>query len=287
MTGFGKAACRINNMQLAVELRCLNGKGLDLGLKMPAAFRAREQEIRLMLTSGLQRGKVELIISIEGQNNSGAFALNKVLMERYYRELKSFSEALGEPVSGELIPAILRLPDVIQQEQQSLSEGDWQMLEEAIREALAQCQQYRSSEGAVLERDFRLRIGNIHKLLELLRPMDVGRRETIRERLLKNLEKLQLSEGPDLNRFEQELLYYLEKFDITEEIVRLENHLQYFSDSLNDETSGGKKLAFIAQEIGREVNTIGSKANDAGIQQLVVQMKDELEKVKEQIMNIL
>ena len=287
MTGYGKAACRFGDLQVNVELRCLNGKGLDLNLKMPAVFRGREQEIRALLSSALERGKAELVISINGQNNTGAFALNKALMERYYRELKDFAEAMGEPASEELIPAILRLPEIVQQDQQALDDTGWQSLEQAIGEALTQCDRYRVSEGSTLAGDFALRIQHIARLLEALRPLDTGRREAVRDRLMASLEKLQLGEALDQNRFEQELIYYLEKLDITEELVRLENHIAYFSDCLEDESSGGKKLGFIAQEIGREINTIGSKANDAAIQKIVVQMKDELEKIKEQLMNIL
>ena len=287
MTGFGKASCQLPDKTINIEVRALNGKNLDIGLKVPQLYKENEQEIRSLLSTALSRGKIELYINIDSHNAASAYRLNKPLLEKYYLELSNFVREVGAPESNDLIPAILRLPDVFQQEDRTPDETEWNALLEALQQALEQTNAYRISEGAHLEKDLQERNVIISKLLQEIEPLEAGRTTAMREKLHKALEALNDKNNYDPNRFEQELIYYLEKLDITEEKVRLQKHLEYFSDTLAAESSSGKKLGFITQEIGREINTIGSKANDAGIQRIVVEMKDELEKIKEQLMNIL
>lgn len=287
MTGYGKAQCQIEGISASIEVKSLNGKTLDINLKIPALFKSREQEIRSMIGRRLVRGKIEFSISTNGQNNALGFTLNKALLEKYYHELKDFAHQAGAPVQDNLIPAILRLPEVVQYETRELSTDAWESLLKHIDGVLQDCDQYRISEGTHLKADLEERIKTISGLLKDIPPLEKHRIKTLRQRLMKSLEALRHIPAPDPNRFEQEIMYYLEKLDITEEIVRLKKHLHYFSETMNEPEAGGKKLGFITQEIGREINTIGSKANDAAIQKVVVEMKDELEKIKEQLMNIL
>ncbi len=287
MTGYGKSTCQLANTAVSIELKSLNSKTLDISLRIPGCFKSKEQEIRSLAGQHLGRGKIELVIAVDGLNNDNAYTLNKALIEKYYRELSDVADKLDVPVSSDLIPAILRLPEVIQQEAQHVPEEDWQLLFQALKECMQQCDHYRITEGAHLGEDLHMRTGKIAALADTIRPLEENRRRAIRTKLLKGLESLTDITAHDPNRFEQELLYYIEKLDITEELVRLKQHLGYFVTTMSDPVSGGKKLTFIAQEIGREINTIGSKANDAAIQKVVVEMKDELEKIKEQLMNIL
>ncbi len=287
MTGYGKSQCQLPDMSVSIEVKSLNGKTLDINLKVPGLFKSKEQEIRSLIGRHLCRGKTELSISVDSESNANMYALNRSLMDKYYEELKDFAARAGASVSDHLIPAILRLPEVVQQEEQSLGDNEWETLMQGVIAALLQCDEHRLSEGAHLEKDLKLRIHNISVLLDALPALEKTRIESLRERLLKNLESLKDLPSPDPGRFEQEMLYYLEKLDLTEEVVRLRKHLAYFTDTMSETISGGKKLGFISQEIGREINTIGSKANDAEIQKVVVEMKDELEKIKEQLMNIL
>ncbi len=287
MTGYGKGHCQIEDISVSIEVKSLNGKTLDINLKIPALFKSKEQEVRSLISRRLERGKIELSISTNGQNNAITFALNKALMEKYYNELSGFAEQVGSPVPDGLIPAILRLPEVVQHEARELNKESWASLFKSIEDVLADCDQYRVSEGAHLKIDLENRIKTITDLLEEIPPLEKNRTKTLKQRLLKSLEALKGLPSPDPNRFEQEIIYYLEKLDITEETVRLKKHLQYFTDTMAEPEAGGKKLGFISQEIGREINTIGSKANDAAIQKVVVEMKDELEKIKEQLMNVL
>ncbi len=287
MTGYGKSTCQHSHKTLTVEIRSLNSKTLDVNLKLPYIYKSKEQELRSLLGKKLSRGKVELLITIESKDESAAYSLNTSLMKKYYLELTAFSREYDIPVTDSLLPAILRLPEVYTQQTETLDQEEWGQLQQAVEEALDDTISYRQSEGRHLEKDLRDRIGKLKSLLTQIPPLEKQRREDIRKRLSAALEELKDVATPDPNRFEQELIYYLEKFDITEEMVRLEQHLDYFSDTMAESISAGKKLGFITQEIGREINTIGSKANDAAIQQHVVRMKDELEKIKEQLMNIL
>ncbi|TVR39634.1 MAG: YicC family protein [Bacteroidia bacterium] len=287
MTGFGKSQCQFENKVLNIEVKSLNGKTLDINLKIPGIYRSKEHDIRSLMARHLLRGKTELIIQVEGQNHPANYSLNKVLMEKYYAEIRAFAKQMGHDSDEELIPAILRLPDVVQQEAQHLTEEEWQVLVAGISEALEECDNFRVTEGLHLADDIRLRIEAIGALMEKINPLEEERHRSLRQRFVRQLETLNDIASPDPNRFEQELLYYIEKLDITEELVRLQKHLAYFTQTIDEPGSAGKKLGFISQEIGREINTIGSKANDAAIQRIVVEMKDELEKIKEQLMNIL
>ena len=287
MTGFGKSGCQYEGKTVSVEVRTLNSKTLDINVKVPGAYRPYEHELRALISQHLIRGKVDLVISFENGNGLPAFALNKPLLEKYFLELSAMAKDLGVAESPDLLPALLRLPEVLSQQAQTAYDDEWKQLLTSIEDALAQTNAFRVSEGKHLENDLKERIHSIRSLLTQIEPLEEARKETVRNKLIKGLNEVQEHTQPDQNRFEQELIYYLEKLDISEEKVRLEKHLEYFEETLDEEASTGKKLGFITQEIGREINTIGSKANDAGIQKLVVQMKDELEKVKEQLMNIL
>lgn len=287
MTGYGKAHCRLNSKEVSIEVRSLNGKNLDINLKIPPTYKDKDQIIRSLLAGELQRGKIELLINVDNLGADVPYVLNKVLFKKYFHEISELSNELGAPVSTELIPAILRLPEVVQQGNLAADEEEWTAVLNTIKEAIKLADAYRLSEGAHLRKDFENRIQNISELLKSIGPLEAKRIDAVKQKLSKALDALKEDNNYDPNRFEQELIYYLEKIDITEEKVRLQKHLDYFSDTLDAEDSSGKKLAFISQEVGREINTIGSKANDADIQKIVVEMKDELEKIKEQLMNIL
>ena len=291
MTGYGKALAELPGKKLVVEIKSLNSKGLDLSVKLPGAFREKEMEIRNLLSQRLERGKVELYVSAETSSDATAYSINKPLFLQYYKGLKSLlAEMEGEQADG-LLPVILKFPDVLQSEKADYEESDWNLLAEGIEAALKQAEEFRSSEGKVLETDIQIRVQMILDLLNSIEPFEQNRLSDIRERIrtgFQNISKSELlSTLPDQNRFEQELIYYIERLDITEEKVRLKKHCDYFTETIKEPASKGKKLGFVAQEMGREINTIGSKANDAGIQMIVVQMKDELEKIKEQLLNIL
>ncbi|MEE4175965.1 MAG: YicC/YloC family endoribonuclease [Bacteroides sp.] len=287
MTGFGKSTCQLDGSSVAVEVRSLNSKTLDVSLKIPGNYREKEQIIRNLAGQVLVRGKVEVHMAIENFAANTDISINRPLLEKYYRELVDIAEGLQAPLPNDLITTITRFPEVLKQSPQEENEEQWMAIEQAIREAMEQADAFRQSEGAHLAEDLHARIEVIRNLLGQIAPLESQRIETLKGRLLKGLSELKDAGTPDPNRFEQELIFYLEKLDITEEKVRLAKHLDYFEDTMRTEEIAGKKLGFISQEIGREINTIGSKANDADIQKFVVQMKDELEKVKEQLLNIL
>ena len=291
MTGYGKAIAELPGKKLLIEIKSLNSKGLDLSVKLPGAFREKEMEIRTLLSQRLDRGKVELFVSSEKAAETPAFSINKPLFLQYYAELKTILSELKEDEKEGLVSTILKFPDVLQSEKQEVEETDWGLFAEGIENALRSVEEFRSSEGSILEADIRNRVHLILDLLGFIDPFEQNRLNDIRERIrtgFQNITKSDLLQTkPDENRFEQELIYYIERLDITEEKVRLKKHCDYFIETLNDASSQGKKLGFVVQEMGREINTIGSKANDAEIQKIVVQMKDELEKIKEQLLNIL
>lgn len=291
MTGYGKALAELPGKNLAIEIKSLNSKGLDLSVKLPSAFREKEMEIRTLLSQRLERGKIELFVSVEKSADSGSFSINKTLFLHYHKELKTLLSEAGEESNESLSSVILKIPDVLQSEKAEFDEHDWETVAQGIENALSSVEEFRTAEGQVLEDDIRGRVGLILDLLVLVEPFEQNRLNDIRERIRTGFQKITKSDllqtKPDENRFEQELIYYIERLDITEEKVRLKKHCDYFIETLNDSASQGKKLGFVVQEMGREINTIGSKANDAGIQKIVVQMKDELEKIKEQLLNIL
>lgn len=281
MTGFGKHVAQLSSKKITVELKSLNSKNLDLNARMPQTYRSKELELRKVIASALERGKVDFGLYVELTGEDTTAAVNEVVVRQYMKQLSSI--ASGDDLK--LLEMALRLPDAMKTEREDLDEEEYRVIQETLREALIEINKFRSEEGKVLENDFVARIKNLEQLLQEVTAMDVDRLDGIRERLEKAMKDLKTE--VDANRFEQELIYYLEKYDITEEKVRLANHLTYFSTTLNSADSNGKKLGFISQEIGREINTIGSKANYAPMQQVVVQMKDELEKIKEQMLNVL
>tara|TARA_R110002072_G_scaffold174802_19_gene330591 strand:- start:9320 stop:10165 length:846 start_codon:yes stop_codon:yes gene_type:complete len=281
MTGFGKSIKQLPNKKITVEIKSLNSKSLDLNTRLPSAYREKELQIRNMLAKSLERGKVDFNLFIELSGEETSSQVNVPVVEEYIKQLSLI-------VNGdrtELLKMAIRMPDALKTERDEIDEEEFQQISDAISEALKEINIYRSDEGEILKNDFKMRIQSIADLLHKVIAIDPERIQGVKERLRKAVSDLK--EQVDENRFEQELIYYLEKYDITEEKVRLENHLNYFTEALNSSDSNGKKLGFITQEIGREINTIGSKSNYAAMQQLVVQMKDELEKIKEQLLNVL
>ena len=281
MTGYGKEVIQLPSKTITIEIKSLNSKGLDLNTRVPAAYREKELELRDLLAKSLQRGKIDFSIYIEVTGEATTTQLNEVVVKQYIKQLANVVN--GDPV--ELLKMAVRMPDALKTEKEEIDEKEYKAILKGTNKALKAINKYRSDEGSVLEKDFMERIKSISKLLEDVIAIDPERIPAVKERLYKAISDLK--EKVDENRFEQELVYYLEKYDITEEKVRLKNHLDYFEATISSEDSNGKKLGFITQEIGREINTIGSKANYAPMQQLVVQMKDELEKIKEQALNVL
>ncbi len=288
MTGFGKSNCKLPSTSLLVEIKALNGKNLDISIKAPSFLRESEQFVRQIIAATLTRGKIDVFISTERGDGSNRAFLNKTLFKNYFNEIEEVANELGFTVGSDIVPAIAKLPDVFSFEHVIEDvEAIWPILSNSIYEATQRLNEFRFSEGAHLQADLKKRIQILRELSGLILSFESERLESLRIRLQKNLEELSEAGKPDPGRFEQELIYYLEKLDMTEEKVRLEKHLHYFEDTIQNEEDPGKKLGFIAQEIGREINTLGSKANHAEIQKLVIMMKDELEKIKEQLMNVL
>ncbi|WP_422858384.1 YicC/YloC family endoribonuclease [Flagellimonas sp. S174] len=281
MTGFGKHVVQLPSKKITVEIKSLNSKNLDINARIPQLYREKELELRKMIADGLSRGKVDLGLYVEITGEETTSEINQGVVKKYMEQLGSITE--GEPIK--FLELALRMPDTLRSDKEDLDEEEYASIKEAMRQALLKIKSFREKEGSVLEADFKLRLKTLGNLLNEVKQIDPERLNTIRERLNRALSELKVE--VDANRFEQELIYYLEKYDITEEKVRLANHLEYFDSTLGSGDSNGKKLGFIAQEIGREINTIGSKANYAPMQQLVVQMKDELEKIKEQMLNVL
>ena len=280
MTGFGKAIGQTSGKKITVEIRSLNSKGLDLNARIAPIFREKELTIRKMVGGALKRGKVDINIYAEVTGVESAAGINMELAKAYLEQLEVLSRETD--TSGDLIAAVMRMPDVIGSSKNELSEEEWHFLKELIVEALEKLERFRVQEGSSIANDFEQRLIEIEKSMKEIEPHEQQRMLAVRERLLKGLEGVEI----DSNRYEQEVIFYIEKLDINEEKVRLANHLKYFRETMNEENSG-KKLGFIAQEMGREINTLGSKSNYAPMQQHVVQMKDELEKIKEQVGNTL
>ncbi|WP_261975643.1 YicC/YloC family endoribonuclease [Olleya sp. ITB9] len=282
MTGYGKSVLQLPTKKITIELKSLNSKNLDLNARMPSIYREKELDLRKLIAKQLVRGKVDFSIYVETTADDTSTQINAPVVKQYMEQLKA---VYNDGNQMELLKMAVRFPDALNTVREEIDDTEWTQIEAEIKTALNHLSDYRLNEGKVLEQDFKDRIKNIADLLEQVIFMDPERIDGVRERLRKGVEELR--EKYDDNRFEQELVYYIEKFDITEEKVRLNNHLNYFNESINSPDSNGKKLGFIAQEIGREINTIGSKSNYAPMQQLVVQMKDELEKIKEQLLNAL
>lgn len=281
MTGYGKSELQLPTKKISIELKSLNSKSLDLNARMPSMYRAKELEIRKLIAQHLVRGKVDFSLFVEITGEDTSSKINQTVVKEYIKQLKQVVD--GDPT--ELLKMAIRLPDAVTTERDDIDEDEWALICEEINEAISKIVEYRKDEGETLRQDFAERITTLRRLLQEVITMDPERIDGVRARLEKGI--ADIKEKVDENRFEQELVYYIEKFDITEEKVRLENHLDYFTKSLNSDDSNGRKLGFISQEIGREINTIGSKSNFAPMQKLVVQMKDELEKIKEQLLNVL
>lgn len=282
MTGYGKSVLQLPTKKVTIELKSLNSKNLDVNVRMPSMYRAKELGIRKTIANQLVRGKVEFSLFIEITGEDTSSKINNTVVKEYIKQLKNVINT-GEET--EYLKMAIRLPDAVTTERDEIDENEWNSIQTEINSALSKIVTYRKDEGEILKADFENRISNLRNLLDEVIKMDPERIDGVRARLEKGISEIK--EKVDENRFEQELVYYIEKFDITEEKVRLENHLNYFISSLNSDDSNGKKLGFISQEIGREINTIGSKSNYAPMQKLVVQMKDELEKIKEQMLNVL
>ena len=281
MTGYGKSVIQLPTKKITVELKSLNSKNLDLNTRVPSSYREKELEIRKLISKSLVRGKVDFNLYIEVTGEKTTAKVNEGVVKQYMNQLKNISSV----AEVELLKMAVKMPDSMKTEREEIDAGEFKNILEAVNEALTALNHYRSDEGTVLGNDFKIRIKNISELLIKVEAVDSERMTIVKNRLRKAVEDLK--EAVDENRFEQELIYYLEKYDITEEKVRLKNHLNYFNEALASSDSNGKKIGFICQEIGREINTIGSKSNHAPMQQLVVQMKDELEKIKEQSLNVL
>ncbi|EFR57159.1 TIGR00255 family protein [Alistipes sp. HGB5] len=286
MTGFGKGEAALQNKKITVEIRSLNSKQLDLGLRLPAVYRQSEYEIRNIIARTIQRGKVDVFVTVESQAVETPARINKEVFREYLHQMTDTLAFAGIDADYDaIVPVIMRLPEVISTETESISDEEHAALIAATEAAAARLDAFRMQEGAILIADLLGRVDRIESYKEEVVPFEKARTETIKARILDNLEKLQAD--VDRNRLEQEMIFYLEKLDITEEKVRLANHCRYFREVAAGEEGAGRKLGFIAQEMGREINTMGSKANESNIQILVVKMKDELEKIKEQVLNIL
>jgi uncharacterized protein (TIGR00255 family) len=284
MTGYGKSVLHLSDKKVTIEIKSLNSKNLDLNVRIPSYYRVKELAVRKELASKLVRGKVDFSIYIEMTADETSTTVNKGVVSEYMQQLRNVVQT-GSSNDVELLKMAVRMPDALKTEREELDEDEWAQISVKIQKAIKDIIQYRIDEAASLEKDFKLRIENIQSYLEEVKSFDGARITHVKERLKKAIDDLKVQ--TDENRFEQELIYYLEKLDINEEKVRLANHLTYFLQELGTEDSNGKKLGFIVQEIGREVNTIGSKANFAPMQKAVIQMKNELEKIKEQVLNVL
>lgn len=282
MTGFGKATLQLPNKKITVEVKSLNSKGLDLNVRMPSVYREMELGLRNQISIALERGKIDFSIFVENTTEQTSTKVNIPILKAYIAQLQEVQPNADET---ELMKMAIRMPDAMKTERDEIDENDWAQIQTVVDEGLKNIRDFRTSEGVALEKEFLHRIANIMTMMNETVAMDSERIETVKTRLQAAIEELKVT--LDENRFEQELIFYLEKYDITEEKVRLENHLNYFIETLAGNEANGRKLGFIIQEMGREINTMGSKSNHAKMQKLVVQMKDELEKIKEQVLNVL
>tara|TARA_R110001632_G_scaffold161439_2_gene279853 strand:+ start:2585 stop:3436 length:852 start_codon:yes stop_codon:yes gene_type:complete len=283
MTGFGKSVIQLPGKKITIEIKSLNSKNLDLNARIPSTYREKELSMRNRVAKSLERGKIDFSLYLESTGELTNTKVNESVVKEYMKQLGAVVPGGAE--TTELLKMAVRLPDALKTEREELDENEYKSILENLDLALSEINTYRADEGASLKTEFELRISNLQQLLTDVIALDTDRIADVKVRLEKAVSDLKVQ--LDENRFEQELIYYLEKYDITEEKVRLKNHLDYFTEALDSDDSNGKKLGFIAQEIGREINTVGSKSNFAPMQQLVVQMKDELEKIKEQVLNVL
>ena len=289
MTGYGKAESATQNKKITVEIRSLNSKQLDLSIKLPAIYRPYEYEIRNQISQSVKRGKVDVYINVEMTIDEGSVKINSELFKIHYNALSQICKEnnieLSPETNASMIQSVMRLPEVVSNDTADITEDEQKALMEAVSGAIAQLDSFRTQEGAILIADLLNRVDKIESFKEAVTPFEKARTEAIRTKILESIEQLKVE--VDKNRLEQEMIFYIEKLDVTEEKVRLTNHCKYFREVAAGEEAPGRKLGFIAQEMGREINTLGSKSNDSQMQRLVVQMKDELEKIKEQVLNLL
>lgn len=287
MTGFGKATAELDKRKVTVEVKSLNSKQMDLSVRMPNLYKENEMAIRNLLSRTLERGKVDFLIYIENIGTETTTQINQNVVEAYYTQINESARKIGVQPPSDWFQVLLRMPDVLKYESQEVDEEEWAAVQKVVTEAIGNLQAFRKQEGAMLDKLFKEKINNIHVLLDDIEPYETERVDKVKNRIMEALQKIE-SFDYDKNRFEQEMIYYIEKLDINEEKSRLTNHLKYFLETLAETGTGqGKKLGFIAQEMGREINTMGSKSNHADMQQIVVKMKDELEQIKEQVLNVL
>lgn len=287
MTGFGRAEFEVNNKKITLEIKSLNSKQIDINTRIPSLYREKDIEIRKELSEKLVRGKVDIIIYVENHGEASNSKINEPILKSYFEHLQKINNDLKLITDQSTLQAALRLPDVVKTEYETLDEKEWQVILQNIRMAIQQIDEFRIQEGKALETDIIKNTQAINDLQQEIAPFEKQRIETIKTRLNESLSKMNMNGNADENRFEQELIYYLDKMDMNEEKVRLSNHCTYFLETVAQPSPNGKKLAFISQEMGREINTIGSKAYESSIQRIVVQMKDHLERIKEQLLNAL
>lgn len=286
MTGFGKASAELEKKKVTVEIKSLNSKQLDLSARMPSVYKENEIAVRNLLARKLERGKVDFLLYVENTASETNTQINQNILEAYYNQIKESADRLGIEVPQDWFQVLLRMPDVLKHESQEADAEEWNAISKVIDEAIEQIIEFRIQEGEMLKNLFEEKVANIASLLSEIEGYEAERVDKVKARIIEALEKIEGFDY-DKNRFEQEMIYYIEKLDINEEKARLTNHLNYFLETMNSGAGQGKKLGFIAQEIGREINTMGSKSNHADMQQVVVRMKDELEQIKEQILNVL
>lgn len=288
MTGFGKTEFEVGNKKITLEIKSLNSKQLDINTRIPAMYREKDIEIRRLMSEMLTRGKVDFALYLDNLGAESTSRINAAIVKDYYRQLSDVYQELGLEVNGTIMESILRLPETVKMVYDELDESEWLVVRENLVKTLEELNRFRDQEGLALKTDIVANIANILDLLKQVEPFENQRMENVKSKITDSLDALQLNGSIDKNRFEQELIYYMEKLDINEEKVRLANHCSYFTETMLDESEpSGRKLGFIAQEIGREINTLGSKANESNLQRIVVQMKDNLEKIKEQVLNVL
>jgi uncharacterized protein (TIGR00255 family) len=287
MTGFGRAEFEVNNKKFTIEIKSLNSKQTDINTRIPALYREKDIEIRRELSDKLERGKIDFNLYIENLGDETSSKINEPILKSYFHQLAKINTELNLATDQSTIQAVLRLPDVVKTEYLTLDEQEWAIVLKNIQKAIADIDKFREQEGNALRVDIVRNLTAIQKLQVMIEPFEPHRLDSVKARLSENLESLKSAGGVDKNRFEQELIFYLEKLDINEEKVRLANHCKYFLETIDEPVPTGKKLGFISQELGREINTIGSKANHIEIQRIVVQMKDYLERIKEQLLNVL
>lgn len=287
MTGFGKTEFEVGNKKITLEIKSLNSKQLDINTRVPAIYREKDLEIRRLISDMLLRGKVDFALYLDNLGTESSSKINAAIVGAYYRQLSQVHHDLGLEMNENIMQTIMRLPDTIKTSYEELDETEWFVVRENLIKTLENLNVFRDQEGLSLQTDIENNIRNILNLLAQVDPFENQRMDNVRARIQESLDSLQLNGSIDKNRFEQELIYYLEKLDINEEKVRLANHCNYFTETMAEVEPSGRKLGFIAQEIGREINTLGSKANESNLQRIVVQMKDSLEKIKEQALNVL